>query len=79
MTQQLSPAAEAILDAAEAGLDGYIELLPPTWKSSVAAALRAATQQIEDLYCADLVIDDSDGAVFVLRQLMLIADELEAQ
>jgi len=68
MTQQLSPAAQAVLDAYE---NSYTE-------SGLVAALRAAAEQIEDLYCADLVIDDSDGAVFVLRQLMLIADELEA-
>ena len=42
----LSPAAQAVMDAAETGLDGYIELLPPTWKSSIAAALRAAADQV---------------------------------
>ena len=46
MTAPLSPAAQAVLDAAEAGLDGYIELLPPTWKSSVAAAIRAIADQV---------------------------------
>lgn len=43
----------------------------------IAAALRTAAEQIEDQYC-DSDIDDSDGAVFVLRRLMLLADELEA-
>lgn len=66
----LSPAAQAVLNAYR---DADI-----TDEASVAAVLRAAADQVEDLYCADLVIDDSDGAVFVLRQLMLIADELEA-
>ena len=61
MTQQLSPAAQAILDAAEAGLDGYIEPLPPTWKSSVSAALRAAA-----LYCKRDRL-----------QLLAIAEELD--
>lgn len=71
MTQQLSPAAQAVLDAyRDADIDDAV---------TAAAVLRAAAEQIEDLYCADLVIDDSDGAVFVLRQLMLIADELKAQ
>jgi hypothetical protein len=56
------------------------EINPECYSREIAAAtLRAAAEQIEDLYCADLVIDDSDGAVFVLRQLMLIADELDAQ
>jgi len=58
---ELSPAAQAVLDAAEAGLDGYIELLPPTWKPSIAAALRAAA-----LYCKQDRI-----------RLLAIADELE--
>jgi len=69
MTQQLSPAAQAILDAAEAGLDGYIELLPPTWKSSVAAALRAA---------ADQFFFDWNG-MCCEEHLKAIANELEAQ
>ena len=66
---ELSPAAQTVLDAFRSSHTG---------QGCLAAALRAAAEQIEDLYCADLVIDDSDGAVFVLRQLMLIADELEA-
>ena len=66
---KLSPAAEAILDAA---------LPHQVHRYAAAAALRAAADQVENLYCADLVIDDSDGAVFVLRQLMLLAAELEA-
>lgn len=64
---ELSPTTQAVLDAFRSSHTGH---------GCLAAALRAAAQQIEDLYCADLVIDDSDGAVFVLRQLMLIADEL---
>lgn len=65
----LSPAATAVLRAYRST---HLSI------NNLAAGLRAAAEQIEDLYCADLVIDDSDGAVFVLRQLMLIADELEA-
>ena len=79
---ELSPVAQAVLDAFDAKQDEMHEV---TWltrnpdRDCIAAALRAAAEQIEDLYCADLVIYDSDGAVFVLRQLMLIADELDAQ
>lgn len=75
----LSPAAHTVLDAAEAGLDGYIELLPPTWKSSVAAAIRAIADHVvaEDaLYarsCCEFVGNDHRS------QLLAIADELEAQ
>jgi hypothetical protein len=42
----------------------------------LALALRAAAEQIEELYC-DGNVKDSPGIVFALRQLMLIADELE--
>lgn len=78
MTQQLSPAAQAVLKVACIHHGLFNEEIIQR-RRMVAAALRAAAEQIEDLYCADLVIDDSDGAVFVLRQLMLIAAELEAQ
>jgi hypothetical protein len=75
IAKPLSPAARAVQDAAM-----QYEINPECYSREIAAAtLRAAAEQIEDLYCADLVIDDSDGAVFVLRQLMLIADELDAQ
>jgi hypothetical protein len=47
-------------------------------KPAIAAILRAAAEQIEDLYC-ESDIDDSDGVVFALRQMMLIANDLEAQ
>ena len=45
---------------------------------NLALALRAAADQIENLYC-DGDVEDSPGIVFALRQLMLIANELEAQ
>ena len=67
---KLSPAAQAVLDAAETGLDGYIELLPPTWKSSVAASLRAA---------ADQVVPEKLESYGIRYVLLRIADELEAQ
>ena len=80
MTQQhpitpsnLSPQAWAVLEAAyQAPDDGNAT------RQSVAAALRAAAEQIENLYC-DGDVEDSPGIVFALRQLMLIANELEAQ
>jgi hypothetical protein len=45
---------------------------------SVAAALRAAVEQIEDIYYKSDT-DRSDGVVFALLQMMLIVNELEAQ
>ena len=74
MPQQLSPAAQTILDAAEAGLDGYIELLPPTWKSSVAAALRAAADQMSSHHSKSFLYSIAD-----VLKLQTIATELEAQ
>jgi hypothetical protein len=68
---ELSPAAQTVLDA-------YYCEKPLVGSKRVAAALRAAAEQIENLYC-DGDVEDSPGIVFALRQLMLIANELEAQ
>jgi hypothetical protein len=75
MTQQLSPAVQAVLDAA---VGVYEPNVCYEHKISIAAALRAAADQIENLYCNGDV-EDSPGIVFALRQLMLIANELETQ
>jgi hypothetical protein len=77
---ELSPQAQAVLDALSMGeLNGPQQLMA---RAHAAAALRAAAVKIEDLYC-DSDVEDSGteeaGIVFALRQLMLIADELEAQ
>jgi hypothetical protein len=69
--QPLSPAAQAVLDAAFTPWE-----TTDTPQSIAAAALRAAAEKIEDLYC-ESDVDSSDGVVFAMRQLMLIADELE--
>lgn len=71
----LSPAAQAIWCAYEQVLEAEC-VLTKTDVKALAAALRAAAEQIEDLYC-ESDVDDSDGVVFALRQLMLIAAELE--
>lgn len=79
---ELSPAAEAVLNAVTLKrYDAPYHACPKSIdqiKSDVIAALRAAAEQIETLYC-DGDVEDSPGIVFALRQLMLIADELEAQ
>ena len=73
---ELSPAAQAVDDA-------YWKTINDKWniydrhRAKIAAALRAAAEQIENLYC-DGDVEDSPGIVFALRQLMLIANELEA-
>jgi len=66
---ELLPAAQAVLDAYRSS---HLSI------NNLAAALRAAAEQIENLYC-DGDVEDSPGIVFALRQLMLIANELEAQ
>jgi hypothetical protein len=65
----LSPAAQAVLDA----VVSHPEFAT---RKRTAAALRAAAEKIEDLYC-ESDVDSSDGVVFAMRQLVLIADELE--
>ncbi len=73
---ELSPAAQAV----DTELAICIQLQGEIVKARplAAAALRAAADQIENLYC-DGDVEDSPGIVFALRQLMLIANELEAQ
>jgi hypothetical protein len=75
----LSPAASAVLKAANKyATQAWSGATYERYIHGVTAALRTAAEQIEDLYCENLVIDDSDGIVFGLRQLMIIADELES-
>jgi len=76
MTQPLSPTAQAVLDA----YFTHADLLnrEVTHEEMLAAALRAAAEKIEDLYC-ESDVDSSDGVVFALRQLVLIADELKSK
>lgn len=69
----LSRAAQAVLDAATQEFWGSNGINSEA--RCAAGVLRVAAEQIEDLYC-ESDIDDSDGVVFALRQLMLIADEL---
>jgi hypothetical protein len=70
----LSPAAAAVLKEYES-----------SWTADpfemdigvLAGALRAAAEQIENMYC-DADVEDSPGVVFALRRLLLIAAALEA-
>jgi hypothetical protein len=71
----LSPAAQAIWDAYE--LVDCDEFKIDPRQAGLAAALQAAADQIENLYC-DGDLEDSPGIVFALRQLMIIAAELKA-
>jgi hypothetical protein len=75
----LSPAAKAVLDAFFDADDSRL-VNGGDWiqdqEAMVAAALRAAAEKIEDLYC-ESDVDSADGVVFAMRQLVLIANELE--
>jgi hypothetical protein len=77
LDDDLSPAANAILDAYMDNC-GWLDGPMQRDYQCAAAVLRAAADQIENLYC-DGDVEDSPGIVFTLRQLMLIAAELEAQ
>ncbi len=73
---ELSKEAQAVLDALYMEeLNGPQQMMA---RAHAVAVLRAAADQVEDLYC-DGDVDDSPGVVFALRQLMLIAAELEGQ
>jgi hypothetical protein len=74
---ELFPAVQAVINAAVEAGGGYGRATP-VLHARLAAALRAAADQIENLYC-DGDVEDSPGIVFALRQLMLIANELETQ
>ena len=69
MTQQLSPAALAVLDAYENANDCYRE----EW-GQLAAALRAVADQGEIFFDAY----DSPVQVVTVEDLLVIAKELEA-
>jgi hypothetical protein len=69
----LSPAAAAVLKEYE------LSWTADPFEMDIGAlvgALRAATEQIETMYC-DADIEDSPGVVFALSQLLIIAAELE--
>jgi hypothetical protein len=76
----LSPAAQAVLTAATQKIycldPEDVPMSASEYGSVIAAALRAAAEKIEDLYC-ESDVDSSDGVVFAMRQLVLIAAELE--
>lgn len=66
---ELSPTTQAVLDAFRTSHTG---------QGCLAAALRAAANEIDDLFC-ESGLDDKDGLEFAIGQLFLIARELESQ
>jgi hypothetical protein len=75
----LSPAAQAVLDAFDKGWTYYDDIGP----ANIAAALRAAADQVVPLTHAEPYFDDFERGEWVARtdaryELLAIADELEA-
>lgn len=64
---ELSPTTQAVLDAFRTSHTG---------QGCLAAALRAAANEIDDLFC-ESGLDDRDGLEFAIGQLFLIARELD--
>ena len=75
---ELSPAAEAVLDAAVDAYGINYSEFHCCADRVAAAALRAAANEIDDLFC-ESGLDDRDGLEFAIGQLFLIAHELESQ
>jgi len=79
MTQQLSPVAQAVLDALQQ--DGQVIYGMPLLRPLVAAALRAAADKIPYLpkTPSEYDINVQDGREEVREKFLAIADELESQ
>lgn len=71
MTNPLSPSAQAVLDAA----DEAIREWPPIWENAIAAALRAAAEQLS--YKNELGLTPFGGHCQARDQLLAIASELD--
>jgi hypothetical protein len=76
VTEDIKSAARAVFDAFGKHPLDYDCPSQGLLYGALPAALRAAAYQLEDLYC-ESDLDDSDGVVFALRHLCLIADEIE--
>ena len=78
---ELSPAARAVLDAAADVYWDWSDMSPPSSWTIAAAALRAAVG--DDVYKAnlndELEVMFSEGWNSLRKEILAIADELEAQ
>ena len=79
MTEPLTPSAQAVLDAA----DEAIREWPPIWENAIAAALRAAADQVVPPALEEEFYNRNSSlrllkAVEIRGELLAIADELEA-
>ncbi len=74
MTTLLSPAAQAVLDAYNAGFNRPVAV---HHKPRIAAALRTAADQMR--YTDQLGLTGFGGYTQAQEQILAIADELEAQ
>lgn len=79
MTQQLSPAAQAVLDASVSVFWRPVIDVPALHHKSVAAALRAAADQLGESRAPGAEFEDLYPRIIEVDDLLAIAAELEAQ
>jgi hypothetical protein len=77
MTKQLSPAAQAVLDAASNVYWDWTDMSPASSQTIAAASLRAAADQLR--YTDHLGLTGFGGYTQAQDQILAIADELETQ
>lgn len=75
MAKKLSPAAQAVWDAAWANTPVQCGDIEGTRRAQVAAALRAAADQVVPM----ALCVHNDDFVYVRHQFLAIANELEVQ
>ena len=79
MTQQLSPAARAVFEAFNSKFDWVEDGVPGPQFNSIAAALRAAADQVVPVPIKAETPEEHWALLGVKNRLLAIADELEAQ
>jgi len=72
MTEPLSPAAQAVLDAADSAFDQA-----GTTRQGIAAALKAAADQVVPLHICGTNATRAQTRLGIRYKLLAIADELE--
>jgi hypothetical protein len=77
MTQQLSPAAQAVFHAFNSKFDWVEDGVPGPQFNSIAAALRAAADQLGESPAPGAEFEDLYPRIIEVPDLLAIADELE--
>jgi len=79
MTQQLSPGARAVFEAFNSQFAWIEDGVPGPQFNSIAAALRAAANEVIPVPIEARTPDEHWALLGVKNRLLAIADELEAQ